>query len=129
MADITKKVNQWVPVNARTQTFTQDDAGTGDVILVKESLGAAAGQVLIEAAAEITVRFNVYHTVFPQRRHNPDFMHTSHMPNLAQGTRVKDDTVATVTVGAGESFEMDGKFPTSDIEIVSAGGDFTILVS
>jgi len=130
MADIIKKVTPTVPPTARYQTFTQADGGAGDVFMVKDSLGAAANYVSIEAAANMTVRFNVYHTVYPNREHLTDFMHASHLPNLALGETIKDESVASgIDIATGESLELDGDFPVSDIEILSAAGDFTIIVT
>lgn len=130
MADIIKKVTRTVPPTARYQTFTQADGGAGDVFMIKDSLGSAANYVSIEADADMTVRFNVYHMVYPNREHLTDFMHASHLPNLALGGRIKDESVASgLDIASGETLELDNDFPVSDIEILSAAGNFTIIVS
>lgn len=127
MTDITKKVNRLVPPTERTQVFTEADASAGDVLLVTESLGHAAKKVLIETTANLSLRFNVYHKVYPQRD-GRDLAHTSHLSNLALGGTIKDDTGAIVSLEADETFEMDGSYPTSDIELVTVSGNFTITV-
>ena len=129
MADVVKKVNQWVFPTSRSQNFTQADAGEGDVLMVRESLGRTARKAVIEAVAPMEVRFNVYHTVYPPRGNDPSFMHTAHLPNTASGLSVKDDTVALVQIAASETFELDGDFPISDIELVTVSGNFDILVT
>ena len=128
MTDITKLVDRAIPPTERTQSFTESDASAGDVLLVKESLGRPARRVNIESDGGMSVRFNVYHTIFPEREGN-DLMHTKGMPNLSQGQTIKLATAARVTLGVGEIWEMDGDFPTSDIELVTASGNWEIIVS
>lgn len=125
MADIVKKVNRAVPPQARTLTIRETDAGEGDVIMVQESMGRPAKKILIEAEDEMSVRFNVYHKVFPNRD-GIDFMSTAHLPNLALGGTIKDDTSGLIQLAADETFEMDDGFPTSDIELVTCSGNFCI---
>jgi len=125
MADVTKLVNRGVPAAQRTQVFTQADAGEGDVILVRDSLGRPAKKVLIETTANLSLRFNVYHMVYPQRD-GRDLMDTGHLPNLALGGRVKDDTTAIISLEADETFEMDGSYSVEDIELLTVSGNFTI---
>lgn len=125
MADVTKPVNRIIPPNQRTQIFTDADAGAGDVILVKESLGRPAKKVLIETTANLSLRFNVYHKVYPQRD-GRDLMDTAHLPNLTLGGTVKDDTGALISLEADETFEMDGSYAVNDIELVTVSGNFAI---
>ena len=66
MADVVKLVNRGVPPLERTQTFDQADAGAGDVILVKDSLGKTAKNLVIEAVGAMTIRLNVYQMVYRQ---------------------------------------------------------------
>lgn len=123
MADIVKKVSRTLPSNERLLKITETDAGAGDVIMVRESLGRTAANVLIDATAAITVRFNVYHTVFPASQ-------TPYgSPNLGAGQRIMDESNATVELEAGEAFEASGDFPISDIQIVSGGTDFEIFLT
>lgn len=123
MADVTKKVDRNVPVSERAVYFDQTDGGTGDVLMIKDSLGKAASRVLIEAAATLQVRLNVYHTIFPMRETNDGFPGEK---NVSLGQQIKDNTGATFTIAADESLEFDKDIPVSDIEIISAAGSFTI---
>ena len=130
MTDITKKAHRLVPLNERSQVFDQTDAGADDVILVKESLGKPASRVLIEADGAMTVRFNVYHTVYTTRQPGEDHWAewSGEIRNLARGTRVKDNDSVTHPIAASSTFELQDDMPVSDIEIVTAAGDFTITV-
>ena len=128
MADVVKKVNRAIPPTERTLTITEADASAGDVILVAESMGRPARKVLIEAEDVMSVRFNVYHKVYP-RRDGRDLMTTAHLPNLALGGTIKDDTMALIELEADETFELDGSFPTSDIELVTCSGNFILTLT
>ena len=48
--------------------------------------------------------------------------------NLALGRVVEDTTGALVTIGAGETFELDNDLPVKDIKLVTLGGAFDIFV-
>lgn len=125
MADVIKKVNRAIPPQERTLTITEADASAGDVVMIADSMGRPAKKVLIEAEAEMSVRFNVYHKVYPNRD-GRDLMTTAHLPNLALGGTIKDDTMALIELEADETFEMDGGFPASDMELVTCSGNFTL---
>lgn len=123
MADIVKKVSRTLPISERILKVTEADATAGDVIMVRESLGRPADNILIDATAAITIRFNVYHTVYPASQ-------TPYgAPNLGAGVRVIDDTTALVELEAGEAFEASGDFPIVDIQIISGGTDFEIFLT
>jgi hypothetical protein len=132
MTDITKKVNGIVPLNERSQVFTQADGGTGDVLMVQDSLGRAARRVLIEAAAggAMTVRFNVYQKLYGEYSYtdNPWSQWNGEWKNLTDETTIKDNEGITHSIAAGESMELDNDIPVKDIEILSAAGSFIITV-
>jgi hypothetical protein len=129
MADITKKVDRGVPANERTVIFTQADGGAGDVFLVKASVYKPATRVIIEAAAAMTFRFNVYQERAPLRQVS-DGLGADEQgwggPNISRLVTIKDDTGALFSLGAGETLELDDDMPVSDIEIVTASGIFEI---
>jgi|SRR3990167_6098625 len=130
MSDITKLVDRGVPPNMRTQTFTQATVSVGDIILVKASLGHAARSVVITAAAAMTVRFNNYRTIFPVRDHNAwNDPWGALTPNLALGVQVIDTTNGVVSIAANSTFALDKDIPVEDIKIISASGNFEILVA
>lgn len=130
MADITKKVDRGIPSTKRYQLFTQADASTGDVILVEDSLGQPAQKVSIEAIADMTVRFNVYQTVYPKRIFNEGFVQTyPGLDNISRGTLIQSDSNAVISISADETLVLSNELVISDIEIVSAAGDFNILVT
>jgi len=126
MADITKKVDRGVPPTERMVSFTDADAGAGDVLMVYESLGGPAASITIEAGGAMTVRFNVYREVYPRRPGN-DFMYSSGHDNISLGERIKDNAAHLVSVGAGETWSNDGEFPVKDIELDTVSGTFDIL--
>lgn len=132
MADITKKVNRGIPTNERTQVFNQTDAGTGDVLLVKDSLGKPASRVTIEAVAAMTIKVNVYHTIYPKRdiaKGNDTNPWAPGFPNIAAGVQYKDETVGTHVLDVGDTLVFADDIPVRDIEIVAASGDFVITVA
>jgi len=130
MSDVTKKVARLVPSNERSQVFDQSEVSAGDVILVKESLGKPASRVLIEAVGAMTVRFNVYHVVYASRGPGDDHWSrwSGETRNLSQATTVKDNEGVTHPVAANSTFELQDDIPVSDIEVLTAAGDFTITV-
>jgi len=129
MADIIKKVDRGVPTLQRTQNFTNTDASAGDILKVQESLGRTAKHVVIEATGAMTVRFNLVRTIYPNRtKEEYDCLYPETYKNLALGQTVEDTTGALVSIGAGESFELDNDLPVKDIKIVTAAGAFDIFV-
>jgi predicted hydrocarbon binding protein len=130
MSDITKKVHRLVPINERSQTFTQADASAGDVIMVKDSLGRPARKVLIEAGDTMSVRFNVYQNIFPLREHWMDDFGAWNpgQRNLALGSRVKDNEGVSISIEADGTLELDKDIPVSDIELLTVSGEFTVTV-
>tara|TARA_Y100000310_G_scaffold163966_1_gene163842 strand:+ start:137 stop:535 length:399 start_codon:yes stop_codon:yes gene_type:complete len=131
MADIIKKVDRGVSPAQRTQNFTQADliGGDGDILKIQESLGRTAKHVVIEAGAAMTVRFNVIRTIYPNRtKEDYDCLYPEIYKNLALGQTVEDTTGALVSIGAGETFELDNDLPVKDIKIESAAGTFDIFV-
>ena len=129
MADIIKMVDRGVPTLQRTQNFTNADASAGDILKVQESLGRTAKHVVIEATGAMTVRFNVVRTIYPNRtKEEYDSLWPEMYKNLALGRTVEDTTGALVSIGAGESFELDNDLPVKDIKIVTAAGAFDIFV-
>jgi hypothetical protein len=129
MADITKKVDRGVPSPERNQNFTNTDANAGDILKVKDSLGRVAKHVVIEAGGAMTVRFNVIRTIYPDRtKEDYDCLYPEMYKNLALGQTIEDTTGALVSIGAGETFELDNDLPVKDIKIESAAGAFDIFV-
>lgn len=130
MTDVVKKVHRLVPPNERSQTFTQADAGAGDVVMVQESLGHPANKLLIEADAVMSVRLNVYQTVFPLHDEFEDIhVWGPGNRNLALGIRVKDNEGVDIGIDAGGTLEFDRDLPVRDIELLTVSGDFTITVT
>lgn len=132
MAEITKLVDKNKPANQRSQVFTQADAGTGDIILVQNSLGKAAHVCIIEAVGAMTVRFNVLRTIYPDRDQSDGLFIpgiTAGTPNLAKGVSVVDTSSAVITIAANSTFSLDNDLPVIDIQLVSAGGNFEIFVT
>lgn len=130
MSDIIKKVDRGVASAERTQSFTEADAGTGDILKIQESLGRVARHIVLEAgSAELTIRFNVVRTIYPDRtREEYDNPYPEMYKNLALGQTVEDTTGALVTINAGDTFELDNDLPVKDIKLVAATGTFTIFV-
>jgi hypothetical protein len=127
MADVIKRVSRGLPPRQRLQIFDQTDAGAGDVILVKDSLAKPASRVTIESVGGMTIRFNVYQTVFPQRQAG-DGQYSDQFggANVSQGVQHKDTSMGIVTIASGGTLELNDDMPINDIEIVSVTGDFTI---
>lgn len=129
MADIVKKVNPGVPANERTQRFDHSDAGSGDVLMLHESLGKPATRVTIEATDEMFIRLNVYQTMYPLRTLLEDDFNQFNLGvvNLTSGITYKDDTVALIPLDAGSILELDDDLPVSDIELVTVSGIFEVI--
>ena len=128
MADVVKQVNRTVPIQGRNQSFTEADADAGDVILIEESLGRSAKVMTVESAGGMQIRVNVYHVVAPPRIGN-DLMYTEGMPNLAFAERVKDSSMALITIDPDETFVLDDGLIIRDVELVTVSGVFEILVT
>lgn len=130
MSDVVKKVARLVPPNERSQVFDQTEVSAGDIILVKESLGKPASRVLIEAVGAMTLRFNVYHTVYASRQPGEDHWAywSGEIRNLARGTQVENNEGVTHSVAANSTFELQDDIPVSDIKVLTAGGNFIITV-
>ena len=130
MADVVKLVNRAVPVLERTQNFNQTDGVEGDIILVKSSLGKVASHIVIDAVAGMQVRFNVYQTTYPARKHSDGYadMQLGGF-NLALAEQYQDTTMTPTEITAGTTFTIDGDFPVRDIELVVASGNYNIFTS
>lgn len=129
MTDIIKKVSSWIPTTARSQTFTQADGSEGDVFLIKESLGHPASHLLVESFKDgLSIRFNIYQTVFPRRKQDGLYYGSSHLFDLASGVQVTELSGGVVTIASGERFDMND-IPISDIQIATASGEFSIFVN
>lgn len=130
MSQITKLVNRAVPVQSRSQVFTDSDAVAGDILLVQDSLGKPAKTVQIQAGAILTVRFNVLHTVFPPRDTGLNgFPFGDLSVNTAAGVQIEDTSQSVVSLGAGETFSLDNDLSVQDIKIVTTSGTFEIFVA
>lgn len=130
MANVIKQVDRNIPSQMRTQTFTQADAAVSDVILVKDSLGKAASHLEITAVAAMSVRLNVRHVVYPRRGLNSGMADMGIVgPNVSDGREYLDRSQDPIAIGVGETLTLDQDVAVEDIEIVSAAGNFSILVS
>jgi hypothetical protein len=130
MSKITKKVNRGLPPNSRTQNFTQADAGADDVLMIEDSLGHCARNVTIETDAELQIRFNVYHTIFPKRsQYDSPADFYGGLEVLSSGQEYKDETMGIVSLEADSIYEINGDFPVRDIELLTVSGNFDIFVS
>lgn len=128
MSDITKPVDRRIPVAERTQSFTEADATTGDILMIEDSLGRPANVLTIESAGGMAFRVNVYQMVAPPREGN-DLMFTAGMPNLALAQRVKTDTQALIELEPDETFVLDDELVIRDMELVTVSGTFEIITS
>ena len=128
MADIVNRVNRGNPPMARSVLFTQADAGAGDVLMVRDSLGRAGVKLSIVATAALSIRTNVYFKVYP-RRPNDTIVDGSALPNMALGLRAMDTSGPIIALDAGETFELDNDIVISDIELVSVAGAFEIFIT
>jgi hypothetical protein len=131
MTKITNKIDRLIPTLERTILFDQDDAVAGDILMVEDSLGRPGRHVNIDvdAGGSLTVDFNVLQTVFPNREFDTSLMYTAQMPNVSLGQEVTVSGVASIAVGASESWSQDNEFPVKSIKILSESGDWEILVS
>jgi len=128
MTDIIKQIDRGVAPSMRQVTFDQSDASSGDVILVTESLGGPASNISISATTSLTVKFNVYRTLFKPRIGN-DLMYSAGEPNLTTGTRYHNTQTTEIALSAGETFDNNGEFPVESIEIVSSSGNYEIFLT
>jgi hypothetical protein len=130
MTDVVKLVNRAIPTSQRNQTFTDADAGTGDVILVQDSLGKPASHLVIEAGSPMTFRLNVYHTVYPQRGLADGMADMQILgPNVSRGITIKDATQDPITLDALGTFTLDNDLPIVDIELVTVSGVYELFVT
>lgn len=130
MADITKKVDRGIFPTSRTQNFTEADAGAGDVLMVEQSLGHVARHVVIETDALLELRLNVYRKAYPRRAPFGDGLtDIDHLPNVAAGVDITDDTGALISIEGGTTYELDNDVPVRDIQLLAVSGNFDIFVS
>jgi hypothetical protein len=129
MSNITKPVDRGIPSTLRTVQFTQADGGAGDVLMVQDSLGRNGKHVIIDADADISIRLNVYHTVYPTRESSDGLSQWAGFHNVALGQTYQNGNGAVYSVPGGESLVLDDDLPVRDIELVTVSGNFTITVS
>ena len=130
MTDIVKKINPGIPANERSQRFDHNDAGSGDVLMFKDSLGKPATRIIVEATNEMFIRMNVYQTVYPLRTLLEDDFNQFNLGvlNLTSGVRYLDETNALIGLDAGETFELDNDMPVEDMQLVTTSGLFEVIV-
>src|SRR3989304_7424686 len=128
MAKVIKRVDRGVAETQRSQVFTQADAGAGAIILVQYSLYKPAQVIHVESDGGMTVKFNVLRMVYPAWPEAGGAIQNPRM-DLANGQEVEDESMAVVTIGAGETFSLDHDLAVSDIKIVTVTGDFEIFVA
>lgn len=131
MSDVTKTVDRGISANERTQNFTQVDAGAGDILLIKASLGRPARTLQVESVGGMTFRMNTRRTIFPLRTLADGLADNyDNVPQqLALPQVINDTTGALVTLAAGETFNLDAELPVSDISIITVSGNFDIFVA
>ncbi|MBD3268453.1 hypothetical protein GF373_17435 [bacterium] len=130
MAKITKHVDRAIPSTQRTQYFTSADASQGDILMVASSLGHDASYLEIEAAGNLTLRFNVIHTVYPNRNLDPFFANgLGGWKNVTLGKEIIASGIAEVVLTSGETYTLDKTISISDIQLATATGDFNIFVA
>ena len=133
MANITKRVQPGIGASQYWDSAVDlDDGaggiGTGDVFRIEESLGKPATNLTIKAAAAMTIRINAYNKVYPNRQSN-EFFNADMFQNIYAGVENHDTTQTPIAIAANNTFVMNGQVPIRNIEIVSAAGAFTVLVS
>jgi len=131
MADIVKFVNRGIAPTMRTVNFTQADAGDGDTLMIRDSLGHDAHTLVIEAAATMLIRFNTRYKVYPHRGSPEMFdMNQINVPDLAREENLIDLTSpAAVTLEANETFTLKDDIPIRDIYIATVSGNFDIFAA
>lgn len=131
MADVIKKIDRGIPRQERYMVLTNSEVNAGDIIRVQQSLGRPANKVTIEATAAMTVRFNVYQMVFPERSPSDGFRFSeTGLLNLAKGAEhYAGDGLDVVSIGAGETFELDGDISVKDLEVTTTDGAFEIFLT
>lgn len=128
MSDITKKVSRHIPPTERVQTFTQADAGAGDVLMIEDSLGHPAHRVSVEADAIMTFRTNVYQDLYPWVPNDQLSGWGEDRLHLASGIRIQTDETGIFSLAASETLELDDDISVRDLELVTVSGNFTVTV-
>ena len=137
MAKVTKKAPVFRDHNGAKRpvgpvVFDENDAGVGDILMVRDSLGGRpASHVSIDATAAISVKFNVVQTIYPLRKQGEGFSEPdTGYRNIGQGVEyIASGEAYTYALGAGETLELDGEFPIEDIMVTAGATDYVILVS
>jgi len=127
MAKITKRCDRGVASLQRSQSFTQADAGAGDILMIKDSLGKPAKHVTVDATAAMTLRINVLYKVFPAWPEAGGAIQNPKL-DLANGQEVEDTSGALFDLAAGDTLSLDNEMPVTDIKLVSVAGNFEIYV-
>lgn len=125
MSNIVKPVDRNIPTFDRVQVFSNADTSAGDVILVQESLGRAAKSVTITCTAALVIKLNTLQKLYPRREHG-GMMYPEAFPNVSLGVDYVADS-PDISISPDTTTILDG--PIKDITVVSAGGDFTFIVS
>lgn len=128
MAKITKRCDRGVDPLQRSQSFTQADAGAGDILMIADSLGKPAKHLTVDATAAVTLRINVLRTVYPAQ---PDAGGAIQNPrlDLENPQEVEDTSGALFDLSAGETLILDNEMPVTDLKLVTVGGNFEIYVT
>lgn len=133
MADIVKKLTGNAEAGSRYQIFTNVDAVSGDVLRVKKSLlGKSATHItVINGAAQLDLKFNVYHVVTPLRQPGEGFSDPwTGYKNISKSQEVMDANGSpTYSLAPNETLTLDNDFFVDDIMIVASAGTWKILVS
>lgn len=136
MSTITKKVGREVEGSRRYQYWASgenaDDGSViaaGDVFMIETSLGKPAHYVYLETSAGITltIRLNSQVTQYPLRDSRLNWPVPE--KDLEDPRTHTDSTMAAITIGASEVFELDGVLPVSDLQLITfSGGTFELFV-
>lgn len=129
MAVITKFTEK----GSGSQTFTNSDASTGDIIDILGSLGRHARQAVIYASASsnLTVRRNVRKEVFSRRKENDGLGTHADAPadNLADKTIFIDGNQAQQVIGKSAARSVTINGPLKDLEVTWSTGTWEITFS
>jgi hypothetical protein len=131
MAKIVKKVDRIIPSAQRTQTFTQADMSSGDIIDIKTTLGrpAKSAQLTHSASGGLSLKRNVLHKLYPTRLVDPHSGIESGMYlNLSLEQEVIDDTVVAESDHTDAHTNETIEGPLTSLEITWTSGTWQLTV-
>lgn len=132
MAKIVKKVDRLVPSTHRTQTFTQADMSSGDIIDIKTTLGRAAksAQLTHSGSGGLTLRRNVLHKLYPTRLVDPHGGVEGGMyQNLSLEQEIIDASVIAESDHTDAHTNETIEGPLTSLQIVWTSGTWQLTIS